>query len=77
VDDIAIPNASSKRLVEAVINIAKAFDLKVIAEGVETKEQLSILRDYNCNVYQGYLLSRPLSVKDWIKLVCKKSPIRT
>jgi diguanylate cyclase len=53
--------ASDRRLVIAMINLAHSIDLKVVAEGVETEGQYGFLVDAGCNLYQGYLLSRPIS----------------
>nr|WP_315431520.1 EAL domain-containing protein [uncultured Albidiferax sp.] len=47
-------------LVGTIINLAHAFKLKVVAEGVETEEQARLLRLLNCNEMQGYLFSRPV-----------------
>ena len=55
------PKESS--LLNSIIGIAKSFDLAVIAEGVETDEQLQTLNDMGCDEIQGYLLSRPLAVE--------------
>lgn len=49
------------RVVEAVVTMARAFDLDVVAEGVETAEQLAVLRDLGCEYAQGFLLGRPAS----------------
>ena len=48
-------------IVSAVVGIARALKLRVIAEGVETEEQLMFLRRRNCDAAQGYLFSRPVS----------------
>ena len=48
-------------IVSAVVGIARALKLRVIAEGVETEEQLSFLRRRSCDAAQGYLFSRPVS----------------
>lgn len=45
--------------------MAKTFDLKVVAEGVETIEQYQLLADNNCDMLQGYLYSKPLSKDDF------------
>ena len=46
-------------IVEAIVGMARALDLKVVAEGVETREQLERLRELGCQRAQGYLFSRP------------------
>src|SRR6266849_263389 len=51
---------SDAAIVVAVIAMAKAMNIRVIAEGVETDEQLNFLREHGCYEFQGYLLSRPL-----------------
>ena len=47
-------------IVSAVIDLAHALGLKVVAEGVETTQQLQILRSLQCDLAQGFLFSRPL-----------------
>lgn len=51
-------------LVNTIINMAHNLDLKVIAEGVETQEQLDFLQQRKCNEAQGYFFSRPISAKE-------------
>lgn len=51
----------SADIVKAIVEMAHSLRLKVIAEGVETDEQLSQLRELGCNSVQGFLLSRPVS----------------
>ena len=53
-------NLGDNAIVEAVVNMARALALRVVAEGVETEEQLEILRELGCDEHQGYLFSRPL-----------------
>lgn len=52
-------DASSLAIVQAVISIAKSRDIATTAEGVETKEQLELLRALGCTEMQGYLFSEP------------------
>ncbi len=47
-------------LVDAIITLGHTLGLEVIAEGVESKAQLTFLRDHGCDLVQGYLLSKPL-----------------
>lgn len=54
---------ASLTLVSSIIGLASAFDLTAVAEGVETKEQLALLRRFGCHQSQGYLHSRPLPVE--------------
>ncbi|HKJ95032.1 MAG TPA: EAL domain-containing protein [Gammaproteobacteria bacterium] len=59
VDQIAA-DANAARIAASVMDLARYMDLRVIAEGVETEEQLAILRRMNCDAVQGYLFSRPV-----------------
>jgi EAL domain-containing protein (putative c-di-GMP-specific phosphodiesterase class I) len=47
-------------LVSTIVTLAHALKLKVVAEGVETEEQVRLLGSLNCNEMQGFLFSRPL-----------------
>ncbi|MBW5414750.1 bifunctional diguanylate cyclase/phosphodiesterase [Pseudomonas sp. MAG002Y] len=47
-------------LIKTLIALARLMDLKVVAEGVETNEQLALLDSLGCDLYQGYLFSRPV-----------------
>jgi len=46
-------------MVSAIIDMSHSLDLKVVAEGVETEQQLNYLREMHCDVVQGHLISRP------------------
>ena len=52
--------------------MAHSLRLKVVAEGVETEEQLGFLRDYDCDEVQGYYFSRPLPGAELIHLLRNK-----
>ncbi len=56
-------------VVRSVIDLARSLGLGVIAEGVETQEQLDLLAQEGCNVYQGFLCSRPVDAATLAKLV--------
>ncbi len=51
----------NRNIVEAIISLAHRLDMIVVAEGVETLEQYTILLDMNCQLGQGYLFSKPLA----------------
>ena len=58
-------------IVKHMSTLAKALGMTVIAEGVETKEQLGYLKSVECDQLQGYYFSKPLTEDDFIKLMKK------
>ena len=56
-------------VVRSVIDMARSLGLEVIAEGVETEQQLSLLAREGCNLYQGFLCSPPVDVETLVGLV--------
>jgi len=63
VRDIAV-DSEDAAITTAIVSMARSLHLLVIAEGVETEEQLSFLRERECDEMQGYYFSKPLSVGD-------------
>ena len=59
----------NRNIVEAIISLAHRLNMTVVAEGVETEEQLAILLEMNCQFGQGYLFSKPLSKPNVDKLI--------
>lgn len=57
--------SSELALSETIVLMAHKMDLKVIAEGVETEQQLELLKSCGCDFGQGYLFSRPLAVEEF------------
>lgn len=55
-------------IVNAVIAMAHTLKMRVVAEGVETEEQLSFLHSSHCDEIQGFLFSRPLPAEDFVEL---------
>lgn len=57
-------------LVSSIVSIGRSQQLNVVAEGVETEAQSALLREDGCNIFQGYLISRPLALDDlceWLR----------
>jgi diguanylate cyclase (GGDEF)-like protein len=54
-------------ILNTIIELAKQLHMTVITEGVETEKQVSFLRDADCDIFQGYYFSRPVSVADFEK----------
>ncbi|WP_417354981.1 EAL domain-containing protein [Gallaecimonas pentaromativorans] len=63
-------------IVRAIINLAHSFNLKVIAEGVESVEELRLLQQYQCDILQGFHFSRPLKPQQFIEFVKKHLSVR-
>lgn len=59
-----IPQEEDISIATAILNLAHSLKMNVVAEGVETKEQLLFLKNLNCNYAQGYFISRPLTIND-------------
>mgnify|MGYP006273362155 CR=1 FL=1 len=53
---------AGRSIVTAVVNLARDFDLDVVAEGVETQAQQELLAELGCTLYQGYLFAKPLGM---------------
>ncbi|WDA60413.1 EAL domain-containing protein (plasmid) [Deinococcus aquaticus] len=62
-------DARQRLITTAVVNLARQLNITVVAEGVETARQLQRLREMNCDQVQGYLISRPVSTRQWLEQV--------
>ena len=62
-------NSKDSLMIRAIIDLAENFKLDVIAEGVETDYQLSFLRQFGCNAYQGYLFGKPVPFDEFENLL--------
>jgi EAL domain-containing protein (putative c-di-GMP-specific phosphodiesterase class I) len=58
-----------RKIVNTMINLAKALDMMVIIEGVETKEQMLTLKDLGCDIVQGYYFSKPVPAEEFEKFM--------
>jgi diguanylate cyclase (GGDEF)-like protein len=66
-------NTVDAGIVRAIVNLGHELNLNVVAEGVETIEQLEFLRSINCDVVQGFLFSRPMAAPDLASAMAKGS----
>ena len=63
---------SDELMITTILTMAKIFDLKTVAEGIETEKQFNFLLENGCDIFQGYYFSKPLSKEDF-ELYYKKS----
>lgn len=66
--------SDSQAIVKTIITLARSLKRKVVAEGVETEEQLEILRSLDCDEMQGYLFNKPVPVDEAGKLLMENIP---
>ncbi|HEY9607587.1 MAG TPA: EAL domain-containing protein [Allocoleopsis sp.] len=62
-------NPNTAAITKAIIGMAKSLNLKLIAEGVETQDELSFVSQHHCDTMQGYLFSRPLPTHEFSQLL--------
>ena len=55
----------SHEILKSIVNLSKKLNMKTIAEGVETEQQLQFLRSVNCDIFQGYYFAKPMSIADF------------
>ncbi len=65
----ATSNAQDQALISAIITLGKGYNMKVVAEGVETESQLKILKQYQCDLMQGRLLTMPICADDFTEFL--------
>ena len=65
IDELA-QSDSQKKLIKGIVNFAHSLDLQVVAEGVETQQQLQALQSISCDYIQGYLLAKPITLTNFI-----------
>ena len=67
-------NTQDAQLIGAIISLGKSLDLKIIAEGIETPEQLAFLKAHQCEEGQGFLFSEAVSADDFAQLIQAGQP---
>lgn len=71
IDDMMVEEKGIK-IIDRIIKLAHDMGLKVVAEGVEVHEQLSILKNLSCDIIQGYIFGKPLPESDAYKYLDEK-----
>lgn len=71
VDDIT-EQGQDRAIAQTIIAMSKTLGFSVVAEGVETQEQLETLRDLGCDIIQGYLISEPIPAVAFTRKFCNK-----
>lgn len=67
VDDVE--KGKKNALIKSIFSIGKNFSFKIVCEGTETKEQIDILKEYGCDIFQGYYFSKPLRKNDLVQFI--------
>ncbi|RCX07709.1 putative bifunctional diguanylate cyclase/phosphodiesterase [Marinomonas foliarum] len=74
INDLGL-DSDNDAIVKATIAMAKSLNLKVIAEGVETRSQFDLLDGYGCQEVQGYLFSKPLCGEDFLRYMSSQNVV--
>jgi len=69
-------NADDAAIAMLIISMAHHLNLSVVAEGVETEEQMRLLRSQQCDIMQGYLVSRPLPGAEMTEMLSRLAQAR-
>ena len=71
--DHIVENNNERAMVESIITMGKNLGMTVLAEGVETQQQATILQNSGCDLYQGYYFSKPLTLEDLEAYILKQN----
>jgi EAL domain-containing protein (putative c-di-GMP-specific phosphodiesterase class I) len=64
-----VDNRSDRVMVQSTIGLAHSLERKVVAEGVEHRETLDLLREMGCDIAQGFAVGRPMSIESLAKRI--------
>ncbi|MCP4351481.1 MAG: EAL domain-containing protein [Desulfobacterales bacterium] len=65
----SMTSQDDREIIRTIIAMANALNIKTVAEGVETREQIDFLRDHGCNIMQGYYFSQPMPAEKFEKML--------
>ena len=69
---IGAPRTTMKTIVKTMVELSHGLGKRVLAEGVETQQQLQLLRNIGCDAVQGYFISKPISEEEFTKYLKRK-----
>lgn len=69
----SIGNLRGREIIRTIVQLAKKLNIRVVAEGVEDEEQLEFLKSVECDVAQGFYLSKPISCAEFEKILSEQS----
>ncbi len=70
--DFEFSNVRAYYILESMVEMSKKLGVHITVEGVETQDQLELLQRLGCDTIQGYLLSKPLPEKDFLKILAER-----
>ncbi|KDE39154.1 diguanylate cyclase/phosphodiesterase (GGDEF & EAL domains) with PAS/PAC sensor(s) [Nitrincola lacisaponensis] len=70
--DAAVADRSAQQMVQSIVTIGKNLEMDVVAEGVETREQLEMLTHLGCDRFQGYYFARPLDTEALVQFITEQ-----
>ncbi len=73
IPSLATAEVSKSEVLRALVDQCTTLDMKIIAEGIETEDQLQMLRELGVEAFQGFLFARPLSLFDFERSWCRSS----
>ncbi len=65
----SMKSQDDREIIRTIIAMANTLNIKTVAEGVETKEQIDFLRHHGCNIMQGYYYSRPMPAREFEEML--------
>ena len=68
-------NPDNQQITKAIIELGHTLRFEVLAEGVETAEQLVMLQQMSCNYYQGYYFSKPVPAETFRQLLAQQQGV--
>jgi len=71
-----LSHKSTAEITLSIIELARRLNLRIIAEGVESREQADFFRQHNCDELQGYLYSKPVPAEELIELMKQQASTR-